>query len=40
MGAAAREIAERRADWEMNFQELLKAYELALHVGGIRIEKS
>jgi len=30
MGAAAREIAERRADWEKNFKELLRAYQLAL----------
>jgi glycosyltransferase involved in cell wall biosynthesis len=30
MGEAAREIAEQRADWEKNFPELLKAYELAL----------
>jgi hypothetical protein len=30
MGRAAREIAEQRADWERNFQELLKAYGLAL----------
>jgi glycosyltransferase involved in cell wall biosynthesis len=32
MGGAAREIAEQRADWEKNFLELLKAYELALRV--------
>jgi hypothetical protein len=29
MGCASREIAEQRADWERNFLELLKAYELA-----------
>jgi glycosyltransferase involved in cell wall biosynthesis len=40
MGQAAREIAGQRADWEKNFPELLKAYELALEVGGIRIGKS
>jgi hypothetical protein len=32
MGRAAREIAEQRADWERNFQELLKAYGLALEI--------
>ena len=32
MGRAARSIAEQRADWERNFKELLKAYELALKV--------
>lgn len=30
MGRAARLLVEQRADWEENFQELLKAYELAL----------
>ena len=30
MGEAARRLAERRADWEKNFPELFKAYELAL----------
>ncbi len=30
MGRAARLLVEQRADWEKNFQELLKAYELAL----------
>jgi glycosyltransferase involved in cell wall biosynthesis len=29
MGCAARRLAEEKADWERNFQELLKAYELA-----------
>jgi glycosyltransferase involved in cell wall biosynthesis len=29
MGCAARQVAEQRADWEKNFQVLLKAYELA-----------
>jgi glycosyltransferase involved in cell wall biosynthesis len=32
MGRAARSIAEQRADWERNFQELFKAYGLALKV--------
>ena len=32
MGRAARSIAEKRADWERNFQELLKAYGVALKV--------
>jgi len=30
IGRAARLLAEQRADWDMNFQELLKAYDLAL----------
>jgi len=30
MGRAARLLAEQTANWEKNFQELLKAYELAL----------
>lgn len=30
MGHAARLLAEQRADWQVNFQELLKAYDLAL----------
>jgi len=30
IGEAAREIAERRADWAKNFKELLHAYQLAL----------
>ena len=29
MGAAARDQAEKRADWSKNFQELLRAYEIA-----------
>jgi len=33
MGLAARQFAEQRANWEKNFQELLKAYELALQAG-------
>ncbi len=32
MGRAARAIAEQRADWDRNFKELLKAYQLALTV--------
>jgi L-malate glycosyltransferase len=30
MGRAARLLAEQRADWEQNFAELLRAYELAM----------
>jgi L-malate glycosyltransferase len=30
MGQAARRLAEERADWDTNFQELLRAYQLAL----------
>jgi glycosyltransferase involved in cell wall biosynthesis len=30
MGRAARQLAEQRADWNKNFQELLKAYHIAL----------
>jgi glycosyltransferase involved in cell wall biosynthesis len=33
MGRVARSIAEQRADWEQNFQMLLKAYELAYRYG-------
>jgi L-malate glycosyltransferase len=29
-GTAARRLAEQRADWKQNFQQLLKAYEMAL----------
>lgn len=29
MGGAARRVAERRADWQVNFRELLRAYEMA-----------
>jgi len=32
MGRAARKLAERKADWEVNFQKLLQAYDLALQV--------
>lgn len=32
MGRAARQVAERRADWKTNFPQLLRAYELALDV--------
>lgn len=32
MGRAARLLAEQRADWERNFPELLRAYELAVSV--------
>lgn len=32
MGRAARQLAEQRADWRQNFQELLRAYDLALRV--------
>jgi glycosyltransferase involved in cell wall biosynthesis len=34
MGLAARKLVEQRADWEMNFQELLGAYELAFQATG------
>jgi len=30
MGCAARLLAEQRADWKKNFQQLLRAYEIAL----------
>lgn len=30
MGCAARRLAEERADWKRNFQELLRGYEMAL----------
>lgn len=30
MGRAARRLAEQRADWNKNFQELLRAYEIAV----------
>jgi glycosyltransferase involved in cell wall biosynthesis len=30
MGCAARRLAEQRADWKKNFQQLLQAYEIAL----------
>lgn len=33
IGAAARALAERRADWNKNFRKLLQAYELALKIG-------
>jgi glycosyltransferase involved in cell wall biosynthesis len=32
MGRAARLLAEQRADWEINFSELLRAYDLALSI--------
>lgn len=32
MGRAARELAEQKADWEVNFPKLLQAYDLALQV--------
>ncbi len=31
MGQAARALAERRADWKKNFQELLRAYRMAVN---------
>lgn len=31
MGCAARRLAEEKADWEKNFPQLLKAYEIAVH---------
>jgi glycosyltransferase involved in cell wall biosynthesis len=30
MGRAARQLAEERADWSVNFKQLLRAYDLAL----------
>jgi glycosyltransferase involved in cell wall biosynthesis len=32
MGVAARKLAEQRADWDKNFPNLLKAYDLAIRV--------
>lgn len=32
MGRKARQVAEDRADWDKNFQELLKAYDLAQRI--------
>jgi glycosyltransferase involved in cell wall biosynthesis len=34
--SAARELAEQRADWNVNFQRLLDAYELALQLSNPR----
>ena len=31
---AARTLAERRADWKQNFQQLLRAYDLARELEG------
>jgi glycosyltransferase involved in cell wall biosynthesis len=33
MGCAARRLAEQRADWDVNFQELLRAYQMAAQPG-------
>jgi glycosyltransferase involved in cell wall biosynthesis len=33
MGRAAREVAERRADWKSNFSQLLHAYEQTVNPG-------
>ena len=30
LGAAARTLAEQRADWSKNFQQLLRAYDMAV----------
>jgi glycosyltransferase involved in cell wall biosynthesis len=30
MGKAARTVAEKRANWEVNFQQMLKAYKILL----------
>lgn len=34
MGRAARALVEQRADWQKNFPQLLKAYEMALEIEG------
>jgi glycosyltransferase involved in cell wall biosynthesis len=34
MGRAARALAQSRADWDRNFQELLRAYRLAREISG------
>lgn len=34
MGQAARKLAEVRADWQINFQELLRAYQMAMRSSG------
>ena len=36
MGAAARLLAEQRADWRKNFQVLLEAYQMAVSDSGKR----
>jgi glycosyltransferase involved in cell wall biosynthesis len=36
MSRAARSLAERRADWRVNFQKLLNAYELAINFAKAR----
>lgn len=33
MGASARRTAETRADWQVNFQKMLQAYERVVHAG-------
>ena len=33
LGRAARRLAEQRADWNKNFPELFKAYQIAMNVG-------
>jgi len=30
MGRAARQVAEQRGDWERNFPELMRAYQIAV----------
>ena len=36
LGRNARDLAEQKANWQVNFQVLLKAYDLALKMGGSR----
>jgi glycosyltransferase involved in cell wall biosynthesis len=38
MGQAARDLAEKRANWPENFKQLLVAYELALHPYAIQFK--
>jgi glycosyltransferase involved in cell wall biosynthesis len=40
LSRAARELAEARADWRLNFQELLRAYSMAVHQNGHSVKTS